>query len=403
MPWRPILRDDVAIVARNRVSRLAAALADSDNSAASPAALCDRALVFGYLGQLETQRAKRIQALEYLNLASERVTPELPSGIINGLSCVGWTFEHRHSAVLNRTLIADDSNRGDDPLEDLDRLILSRLRRDRWSGSYDLIGGLVGIGVYFLERYPLPTAYEGLRLIVGHLESTAEESRAGITWHTPPRLLPDTERVQCPNGHYNLGVAHGVPAVVYLVSEMMAAGVETTRAERLFEGAVKWLVGQKQRTDVASCYAYWIAAGVGTTVSRVAWCYGDLGIGGVLHHVATRHGRSDLLHLARELVDRCLSRSTDNLDAAFCHGAVGIGHILNRLYQAELQNRYRDAAIHYYERSLALMTGMETAAIDGSLLEGVSGIALALLAATEDIEPEWDRRMVLSGRSRFTH
>jgi len=33
------------------------------------------------------------------------------------------------------------------------------------------------------------------------------------------------------------------------------------------------------------------------------------------------------------------------------------------------------------------------------ILEGAAGIALALLAATTPIEPEWDRMLLLSGRS----
>ena len=34
------------------------------------------------------------------------------------------------------------------------------------------------------------------------------------------------------------------------------------------------------------------------------------------------------------------------------------------------------------------------------ILEGAAGIALALLAATTPVEPEWDRMLLLSGSSR---
>jgi hypothetical protein len=413
--WEPILRRDLAIAARDRVSTLAAELARLEWDA-SAVDLCERALLYGYLGFFDSHGSALLHVAEYLNAATARVTKELPSGFCNGLSGIGWTIHHLRS-VLESPSNCDSESR-EDPLEELDHVILLRLRRDRWPGPYDFIAGLVGIGVFFLERLPLLTACEGISLVLGHLEGLAEESRLGITWHTPAGLLPEHQRRACPKGHYNLGVAHGVPGVVYLLSESIAAGIETARAERLLEGSVKWLLAQQQPAHVLSRYGYWIPSGeTETRVSRVAWCYGDLGIAAILYHVARRLGRTDLLRFACSLLDRCLNRSIEHIEPSLCHGAFGIAHIFNRIYQAELKTRYRDAAIRYYKCGLSLMQDLSAdipetggngmfegsfplSRLGASFLEGTIGVALALLSAVEPIEPQWDRRLILSGCSR---
>jgi lantibiotic biosynthesis protein len=407
--WEPVLRHDLTNVARNRISAFASELARLDSSNTSPVELCDRALLCGYLGSADPRAAGEYhKAAELLNAASADVAQDLPSGVINGLSGIGWTIQHLTGILRDHLLIDFDSGDADDPLKELDELVLFRLRQDQWLEPYDLVEGLVGVGVFFLERLPLPTAAEGLGLILRHLETLAEESSLGITWHTPARLLPENQLRECPTGHYNLGVAHGVPGVIFLLGELIAAGIHSARADRLLDGSLRWLLAHQQPAGVLSFYGNWIAPGEGVRVSRLAWCYGDLGIGAILHHVGRRLGRTDVLKCARALLDRCVSRSVQPSEAAICHGALGIAHIFSRIYQTDLDARYRDAANHYYRCGLSLLEDPQSVtagrsgarAFGSSFLQGSVGIGLALLSAVEPIEPQWDRRLVLSGCSR---
>jgi lantibiotic modifying enzyme len=101
------------------------------------------------------------------------------------------------------------------------------------------------------------------------------------------------------------------------------------------------------------------------------------------------------------------------VDAGFCHGATGLGHVFNRLYQATGDATLRRAARFWFERSLAMrqpgrgVGGFQalTARDDGTkywddedrgILTGAAGIGLALLAAATPIEPEWDRMLLVS-------
>src|SRR5262249_17462663 len=101
-------------------------------------------------------------------------------------------------------------------------------------------------------------------------------------------------------------------------------------------------------------------------------------------------------------------------DATLCHGAAGLGHIFNRLYQATSDETLGGAARFWFERTLALRrpgrgvggfsavaiteSGRGKEVVDAGRVTGGAGIALALLAATTSIEPEWDRILLLSTR-----
>ena len=81
-----------------------------------------------------------------------------------------------------------------------------------WRGHYDLISGLVGFGVYALERLPRAGGRECLERVVARLAETAERRPDGtVTWRTGPDLLIDRELESFREGNFNLGVAHGVP------------------------------------------------------------------------------------------------------------------------------------------------------------------------------------------------
>src|SRR5262249_58816684 len=91
--------------------------------------------------------------------------------------------------------------------------------------------------------------------------------------------------------------------------------------------------------------------------SRLTWCYGDLGILSVLFQVSRRTGREDLRGFARDLLDHCLARPPEDygvVDAPLCHGAAGVAHIFNRLYQAENDPRCREAALRWFDRALSM-------------------------------------------------
>jgi len=427
--WSPILLPESKTAARARDAIKAITQAVTDYELSAPEKRRElsyqAALLYGYLAVIHNDLEWADRAVESLNLAIDQAAQQPGSlGLFGGLTGLGWTVEHLSALLRQVTAPADDEQASDleaseieeeeDLNADIDALTLGSLKR---TSIYDLISGLVGFGIYFLERWPKPTAVQGIRAVFDRLENLAEHTNQGITWLTGTEFLPDWQIKQAPKGYYNLGVAHGIPGIIHFLAQISTTtAVEPERSHRLLEGAVTWVIAQQRPWGARSRFPAWVVPGEEPSDSRLAWCYGDLGILAVLLQAARRAGRKDWQAFAHDLLDHCLAWPPDDGDvgdAPLCHGAAGVAHIFNRIYQSEGDPRCRDAAVFWLERALAMRkpeTGVggfsaltrpdpEGPVIweaNPAFLDGSIGIALALLAALSPVEPNWDRQLLLS-------
>jgi class I lanthipeptide synthase len=392
--------DDAAHAPRSAIDGDSASLASGDAGIA---------VFFAYLARsgLTTHAAERAERL--LNdaqalLAAADTTPSLYSGFTG----VAWATEHLNTRIFDSA--------GDDPNEAIDEALQGYLAHSPWHDDFDLVSGLVGIGVYALERLPRPSARALLELVIDRLRQSAERTPEGITWHTSPDLLPPWQRDRCPEGEYNLGVAHGVPGVIALLGAACAAGVARATAETMLEQAVAWLLAQQLPAGPGSRFASSIVAGKAPVPARSAWCYGDHGIAAALLYAARGVGRADWEREAVALALAAANRRPEETrvrDAGLCHGAAGLAHVFNRIYQATQDSRLGEAARSWFERALDMRRpgegvggftalspaedGTESWVADPGILTGAAGVGLALLAAITPMEPAWDRMLLLSG------
>jgi lantibiotic modifying enzyme len=369
------------------------------------------AILYAYLARAGLADRAGADADEFLDEATAALGHvSMPSGLYSGFTGVAWAVAHLHDS---REQAIDDVN------EEVDQTLHEYLTRSPWTDDYDLVSGLVGIGVYAMERLPSRNARRLLALVVDRLDDTAELSDRGATWFTAPELLPDWQRQLCPHGYYNLGLAHGVPGVIALLSGSCAAGVARAKARPLLDAAVAWLLSQKLAEGAGSTFPTTVAPGAEMRPSRLAWCYGDPGIAGSLLAAARAAGVSSWGREAIEIARRSAARPFDEAgirDAGLCHGAAGLAHIFNRMYQSTGDRCLSEAARFWFTQALDMrQPGRGIAGYaawdpradgtagwkdDPGLLSGAAGIALALLAAVSPIEPAWDRMLLLSVPSR---
>ncbi|HVT60595.1 MAG TPA: lanthionine synthetase C family protein [Thermoanaerobaculia bacterium] len=413
--WQPILEGDLALSAAAVLDEIVAALEQpAAASSIAPGRLISSAeiqaslaLFFAYLASARPGRGYDDRALELLAAAIESTGESLASpGLYGGFTGVAWTLEH----LWGRLFVADD----EDPGEEVASALASHLGHTPWEGEYDLIGGLVGLGVYALERAPRPVAERCLEEALARLAESAERRADGIAWLTPPERMTKEDAERFPLGNYNVGVAHGVPGVVGLLGEICAAGRATPEVRSLLAGAVAWLLAQKLAPGAPSIFPYSVAAGVEPSPTRLAWCYGDLGISTSLLTAARGAGEpaweSEALAIARATTARP-SDAAGVIDCGLCHGAAGNAHLYNRLYQATGDPVFRQAAASWFARMLAWRRPGEDFAgfpsyspigpslelgwrADAGFLTGAAGIGLALLAALTPVEPAWDRLLL---------
>lgn len=359
-----------------------------------------QAFFFTYLAQSRPDQGHDDTALELLERATE-ATGEMqaPPGFYSGFSGVAWTLEH-----LRGRLFEDD---GEDPGEEVAAALVEHLGLTPWMGHYDVISGLAGFGVYALERLPRPGGRECLERVVRRLSELAVRRPDGIAWRTAPHLMIERELESYPEGNFNAGVAHGVPGVLPVLAQACAAGVD---ARELLDGAVAWTLAQKLPEGGEASFPYTVAEETDPRPTRLAWCYGDLGIAVALLTAARAVGEESWEREAVAIGHKAARRRLDGsgvIDASLCHGAAGDGHLFNRLYQATGDPVFHEAALYWIEQALdmhkpgegiggyhAWVVGDGTELAwrpDPGFLTGSAGIALALLAAATGVEPEWDR------------
>jgi lantibiotic modifying enzyme len=422
--WDPLLEGDLGEHARQAVQAIARALrirprpatpgnkaVSAEQEAVEQACLArgraGLAVLFSYLAQAGPDGGAAEKALCFLNEAVEAVaTLPMAPGLYQGFIGIGWAAEH-----VNGLLTTAE----DDPNEAADAALLEHLNQSHWRYDYDLINGLVGLGVYALERLPRPTAVTSLERVIDRLAESAERRADGITWHTPAELLISEERLRYPAGYYNLGVAHGVPGVIALLGAACAAGVAAAKARPLLRGAVAWLVRQQLPAGAGSRFPSLLAPGIEPAACRLAWCYGDAGVAVALLSAARGLGEpaweQEALAIARAAAAR-QDNTAGVLDAGLCHGAAGLGHLFNRLFHAAGDPCFAEAARFWFRRCLEMrqpgrgvagfsrywqrQDGADCWLKDPGLLTGAAGIALALLAAATPIEPAWDRMLLVA-------
>jgi lantibiotic biosynthesis protein len=410
-PWEPILQNDLVPCAQNHVMEIAAEAAKNIYTYLRPSQLCEVAIFHAYLSIAYPTADFAEVAVECLNRVAQMLPrEELQDSLYDGLAGVAWSFDHI-TKLLNAGELRIESD--EDTVDDIDEILIRRLRGESRIRHFDLISGLAGQAVYFFERLPRKTAREALELILRHLEWQSEESGVGITWYTSPSLVHATQRAYSESGYYDLGVAHGLPGVAHVLAEMIRANIQPARAQKLLKGAMNWLDRMESPSTSQSSFSSRFVPGQPTEESRLGWCYGDLGLAAVLHDSAKLIGDIQGMAVALSRIDRTLGwpdNASKVCDAGICHGAFGIAHIYNRLYQAEQLSKYKTMANVWYQKGFSftredaglprffawrpdLNPNMQT---DKSFLSGDLGIGLSLLAATTTIEPQWDRLLLLS-------
>ena len=374
-PWRGLLRAEERERALRVVDDIARRLGSLHPEDLNPA-LCDGsagiALALAHVslatgGDRATADDFLCSAYDTLGAAPGAAGLSLASGACG----VGWVGAHF------------DRLAGVEPTSgDMDNLLLPLL--EEWDGPWELFYGLVGFGVYALE------AGGGcLAPVLARLSEIAVDD-----WVTDTLTLfgPTSQR---PPRYVDLGLAHGVPGVLALTSAAARSG--DGRASALVASAARCLLAHElPHTWLDSRFPATIEPGVEPTPTQVAWCYGDAGAALALAAASVALTDPDIGAAAARAAAAAATRSYETSGVAglgLCHGTAGVAHTMGRL--ACHEESVTPAA---REWALRLLHEAESGPLPETpgVLDGQAGVALALLAAATDIDPTWDRVLLLS-------
>jgi lantibiotic modifying enzyme len=399
--------EEIAIELRHRLdSERLGVEADDPESVTLGRGAPGVALMFAYHARTTESDEDLRAATRLLEHATDAVgRMALSPSLFSGFTGVAWTFEHVRGV--------EETHDDDGTLVPVDEALCAYIQRSPSPSGFDLIDGLVGIGVYALERLPSELARRCAQGVVHRLEDLAEVTSEGTTWFLPPHLMASQARAMFPRGHYNLGVAHGVPGIIGFLARAVAAGILEERAERMLRGAVAWALAHRLPAGAAARWPSFVDPDSEPRPGRAAWCYGDPGVATVLLAAAEVLEETEWRDAAVEAgvaaTRRPLSEA-EVADASLCHGAAGLAHIFNRLHQGTGIPAFRSAALRCLDAVLehrregngiaGFLTWRESRGAwveDPGLLTGAAGTALALLAAATDTPPAWDRILLISG------
>jgi lantibiotic modifying enzyme len=332
-------------------------------------------------------------------IRTEKVKPSFAEG----LAGIGWAFEH----LKKEGFIELDT---DSIIGCLDDFLFPYMMRYVHTGDYDYLHGALGFGLYYLNRSSNPKTKLYIIELVDELEKKGIFSPDGIAWESKLYLEGNEKG-------YNLGLSHGLSSIVSVLNNFNRASIHSDKTLMLVTRAINYLLGKKHDVKYTGySYPAWITENEShqMDVGRLAWCYNDLGVsmalwqaGQTFNKLSWKQEAIKVLLSTTEITDWKKARVND---ACLCHGSAGIAHIYNRAYKNTGIEKFKESSIYWFEQSLKMARfddgaagfkffrppeygGMEK---KYGLLEGIAGIGLAMISAVSNIEPTWDKALILS-------
>ena len=396
--WQPLLDGAEADQARDAVAAIAADLAGLELDPSLYYGHAGVALLHGYRTRAGDGEALEPTA-EHLTAAAEMLAEERAPWLARGFTGVAFAIAH----------LADLIETEPDTLPDLDAAIGNVVDRDPWPFHWELMVGLVGLGVYGLERSATAAGRAIVERAAGHLADIAERSPGAATWRVRGGEYPAELLAANPDGFHSLGFAYGAAGAISFLAAARASGVAVEPS--ILADSVAWMRGL-DRPGHPHRFPAVVAAGSedDPAMSR-GWCAGDLCVGIALVQAGLAADEAAWVDHGVEVAAHGARSGWTTGDLSLCHGAVGHGHTLNRLAQATGSSELAELARSAYRHALGARTpgtgigGFERIArgprssdpiFAPSLQLGATGVALGLLAAACAVPPEWDRAFLVA-------
>ena len=213
---------------------------------------------------------------------------------------------------------------------------------------------------------------------------------------------------------YNLALSHGISSIIIFLSRVIKCGMINEKVMEILSCAINYmLLQQKDFSQFGSYFPNYILTNSANSLSksRMAWCYGDLGIGIALWQAGKAIDKPEWKEKGLEIILKSTQRRNYNdsmvIDAGICHGTAGIAMLFRRMYLETGRNEFKEATSYWIQQTLNFsnfedgLVGYKTLLRDGwicdySLLTGIAGVGLVLFSYLENDLQNWDELFLLS-------
>ena len=204
---------------------------------------------------------------------------------------------------------------------------------------------------------------------------------------------------------YNLGIAHGIPSILLFLSKLAPYPAFNKQCIILLEPACNYLLSCKHTNkNLTASFPNWVIDNEQSSFnSRLAWCYGDLGVGIALLQTAKAINKEAIYSEAVSILSRSTQRKNaieaGIKDPGLCHGSYGVMNIYLQVFKMSNEYIFKDSTDLWIESSLD-MIGFETknkdfAGIETNLLNGIPGIGLAIMSYLDNAYSRWKEAFLI--------
>ncbi|MBV8256128.1 MAG: lanthionine synthetase C family protein [Chitinophaga sp.] len=331
----------------------------------------------------------------------------LPGSHCGGLSGVAWHLLH-----LANTGYIDPADL-DETFGDMDATLAKYMQDEIENNKMDFLHQGLGVALYFLERLPSPAAHQQLEHLVAALGQHAIKLPTGIAWRDQFSTLSLEQEDRT---LFNLGLAHGNPAIISILSRIYEKGIAQDIIPGIITPAVEWLLGTRKAAPEPGRSLFPVMvddAGepAGDINSRLGWCYGDMGIAQALLDAGERMQKPAWTAQAADIFTYIANnRDIKNgaiHDACMCHGSAGVALMMQQAGIRLQDNKLKESAANWYQTVTQQNTWTDGAAgykfyhypdfvASHNMLEGISGIGLSLMHFLEpEMNPTWASAMLI--------
>lgn len=338
----------------------------------------------------------------YLQQALDNITKhETLHTHCSGLAGLGWSIMH----LQETGLLEADVNL---LLGNMDIFLERSLKKDIGLKNWDFLHGAIGVAFYFLKRRKYTKENDStLHFFIEAMQAMCEKDGNSLKW---PSLNKEDNKII-----YNISLSHGMSAFVAFLSKVHKMGIQTDVVKNMLNGSVKYILQQELDINLSYSYfpSYSIESNEDLRSSRLAWCYGDLGIASALWLAGDATCNCEWKNKAVEVLLHAAKRRDNTItsikDTSICHGTAGVAHIFNRAYYNTGINEFKEARDFWLNATIKMASfsdglggykawggNKEGYINETNLLEGISGIGLAFLSVLHPQYMNWDECLLLS-------
>lgn len=352
---------------------------------------------FLYLNYLQEKQIDINFQKEIQELAEHSISTSY-SNFSNGQAGVNWFFSYLYKYnFLEKAdwefLCSNDT--------ELKNIALQYLNND----YYDFLHGGTGIAYYllYINKFKsdifFSNFFSGLNLLMAKGDSII------------PHYDLDAQKLDL--SKVNIGISHGLVSILKFSMQCYKQNICTSKAKKLAKSIIEYLKLNTNLDKTISYYPSIIEKGKNNnSVSRLAWCYGDLSIGLILYQSSLlfedEHLKNYSLDILKHTTKRRIKQHTTVVDAGICHGSAGIAHIYNKMWHYTNDKVFKNATDFWILETLNFSLHKDGIAgykkynltndkyeNDFGLLQGSAGIGLVLLSyITGDFS--WDYCLMLN-------